>query len=220
MRYQNLLFFLCMGFLVCGISGCGNHLHVGNGHWVTRTRTVLPFERLSIDGHFKIDYHDHQPQSLQVSADQNLLPFVTTHVVAGELRIGLAPGVQLKPSQVIALHLSNNSLEQLSSAGSNQVTLYDMDEPWLRIHAGRGDQLILKGKVQEAIYAADGAAIIDASQLEAKDTTATLTGSSEMLTRTHDRLDVRVSGVSKVSYMGQPVVQQHVSDRGIVKHCA
>ena len=54
------------------LSGCSSHLHHGNGHWVTHQRAVAMYDRININGHFKLTYQDHAGESVRVSGDEKL----------------------------------------------------------------------------------------------------------------------------------------------------
>jgi hypothetical protein len=211
MRLANR-FFLCGILILTLISGCANNLHTGNGKWVTQSRSVPKFDRLNVDGHFKLVYEDHHPRALQVSADENLLPYIRTVVTNGELMISIKPGVRLRTSRVITLHVGSESLEQLTAQGTSDIQLKDLREDWLRVNARGGDVISLQGEVKEAVYDCQDVVKIDASKLATVDTMVKMSGASQVVAHVDERLDVNLSGMAKVSYMGQPKLSTHILD--------
>jgi hypothetical protein len=217
MRLLSIFCYICLGLLLLPLASCANHSFTGNGNWVTQSRSVAKFDRINISGHFRLVYQDQQPHALQVSADSNLLPYVQTTVKNGELLISTKPGAQLRSSKTITLHLSSESLEQVTANGSNQIKLSGLRERWLRVNASGGDRIALEGKVDEAVYDCHGAAKIDASKLSTIDTTVKMTGAGEVVAMAKQQLDADVSGLSKVRYIGTPKVNQHIIDDATVE---
>ena len=209
---QMIVFF---GPLIGGVlfllSACSSHLYNGNGHWVTQKRSVAVYDRINISGHFKLTYQDHAGESVSVSGDQNLLPYVRTHVKHGELMIDTAPGVRINPSKVITIHLRNHSIEQLTSTGVNEVELSHLNEHVLRVNASGGSQISLRGKVDDVLYQGEGVSQINATDLIAYDAHAQLTGASVLHTHVDHRLDAKLAGSSQLRYTGSPEVISNAS---------
>ncbi len=217
MRFLTILCCVCFSMLLLVLSSCANHSYTGNGEWTTQSRSVGKFDRINVSGHFRLVYQDHQSQALQVSADSNLLPYIQTTVKNGELIIDTKPGAQLRASKTITLHLSSESLEQLTANGTNEIKLNGLHERWLRVNASGGDRIALQGEVREAVYDCHGFAKIDASNLSTVDTTVKMSGAGEVIARAKEQLDADISGMSKVRYIGSPKIKRHILDDATVE---
>jgi hypothetical protein len=208
-----LLVLLSMALL-----SCGSELKTGSGHWVTQTRSVAPFDRVSLNGHFKLNYADHQQPGITVSADDNLLPFIHTVVKNGELTINVDPNVRLNASNVITVHLASRHLQSITSSGSNEIQLSGLQEPWFRVKSQGGDHIELQGDVKEVLYDCSGIAYVDATELKAEDVSVTLKGAGEVTVAADQKLNVNLSGVAKVRYLGSPKIDSHLSGRATLSH--
>jgi hypothetical protein len=211
MMRRNVLLGAILSSFIFLLSGCSSHVYRGDGHWVTQKRPVAVFDRINISGHFKLLYQDHLRSHLSVSGDKNLLPFVRTVVKNGELVIDTQPGARIDPSKVITIHLSNETLEQLSSSGVNEIDLTQLRENVLHVNASGGEKVSLQGRVNDVVYNCSGVSRIQANRLVARDAGVRLSGASVLNAYVNHRLDVNVSGAAKVRYTGSPEVVSHVS---------
>jgi hypothetical protein len=197
---------------------CGSYLHEGNGQWVTQERQLLPFDRIKLVGHFKVLYHDHQSRHLSVSADKNLLSYIRTRVQNGELIVDTQPNARLRSSKTITLNLSNESLQEISSSGSNEIQLSNLKENWLRVHSKGGDKIALQGQVKEVLYDSSGVAHINAAQLQTEETSVKMRGAGDVIASANKALSVDLSGRAKVKYLGEPKVSSTLRGNAKVEH--
>src|SRR5579871_539987 len=104
-----------IGFLTGSILGlvgiCGYSIHAlglsgdrrvtGSGVVRSETRQVSGFDTVTLDGVGKVVITQNGHETLTVRAEDNLLPLLRTRVVNGTLRLGTAPGVNLRPTKPI-----------------------------------------------------------------------------------------------------------------------
>ncbi len=95
---------------------------LGNGRVEAEERTVGDFSSISVKGFASVMVH-RGPRRLSVSSDSNILPFVTTAVVGGELRIELEPLTWILRSTELVFEVSVPELSGLRLSGSSEAVL-------------------------------------------------------------------------------------------------
>ncbi len=77
---------------------------------------------------------------MTVKADDNLLPYITTDVVAGTLEIGTKQNTNINPTQAIEYHLTVKSLSSVTLAGFGNIDADKLSSDTLQVKlTGSGD---------------------------------------------------------------------------------
>lgn len=74
-------------FAASAMSSCMLNCIHGSGNMKTETRKVSDFDRISIEGVYKVTLKQDSSQTLVITADDNLLKYIRTTVSGGKLRI-------------------------------------------------------------------------------------------------------------------------------------
>jgi Protein of unknown function (DUF2807). len=92
----------------------------GNGKIVTEKRSLPSFGSINVGGSGILKVH-RGAQKLELTCDSNVLPYITTDVVGGELRIGLKPFTSLINASRIQYEISMPDLNALRFSGSGDA---------------------------------------------------------------------------------------------------
>src|ERR1035437_4088629 len=121
LRFANLLI---IASLVPYLSACHRLWSAiepisGNGHIVSASRDIQPFDGVEFDGGFEVILTQSPATSLQIETDSNLLSYIKSDVESGKLVIHSEGN--LHPTKDIILHLSSPTFRTLEIAGASQV---------------------------------------------------------------------------------------------------
>jgi hypothetical protein len=202
---------------------------------VSETRTLSPFDRVSVSGSGQLVLIQGDQESLTIETDDNLLPLIKSEVTGDSLRIG-PEGVNLNPTETIRYQLRLKSLKELHLSGSLEADAQSIQSDQLlvnisgsgKIHvpsiqasdldlrlSGSGD-IELAGKVDRQKIEISGSGNYRAGKCESQNASIHISGSGDATIWAHLALDATVSGSGTISYYGSPQVSSHVSGSGDV----
>ncbi len=92
----------------------------GNGKVETERRSVPAFSSISVGGSGTLRVH-RGARKLEIACDSNVLPYITTVVSGGELRIGLKPFTSLGNVTKMEFDVTIPELEGVSLSGSGNA---------------------------------------------------------------------------------------------------
>lgn len=215
---------------------------VGSGTPATQTRDVAGFSALSVHGSIDVVVRQAARESVQVSADANLLPLLQT-VVEGSgdqrsLRIQWKPGesittrsravvtvdvvqlgaIALAGSGDLALESLKTPALSLSVSGSSDALLRQLDTADLRISvAGSGD-VQARGKATRLAVSIAGSGDVQTRDLAADEVRVSIAGSGDASVTAARSLEVSIAGSGDVDYAGGATqVRSQVVGSGTVR---
>lgn len=209
----------------------------GNGQMKTESRTAGNFDKISTGGVYNIELQQGNTNSIQVEAEENLLPYIETRISGSELEVTTRNGVNIDPTKKIIVHVTIQQVKRLSASGACSYTgkgpiksdnlklvFSGATHADLELNAGElevgmsgASRVDLKGSCDRVAYKASGAANIDALDFQTREAEIGISGSGEAKVAVEKKLNVNVSGVGKVRYKGNPTVNQSVSGMGNVR---
>lgn len=156
-------------------------------------------------------------ESLTIEAAPEVLPQLTSEVVGGVLRLGVAPGASIETDVPIVYHLTVDTLDSLTVSGAGDVTAPDLRADRLTVEISGAGDVTLGGTVDTQVVTVSGAGDYDAEDLQSTTAEITVDGAGDAVVRVSDRLDATVDGVGSVEYIGDPQVTEDVSGVGSVE---
>ena len=111
------------------LAGCGVTLPgttTGSGAVKTETRTVSGFTAVELAGNGDVKIQQSGTESLSISAEENLLPLLTSEVVDGTLKLGIKDGARIDSTQPITYQVTAKNLTGLDIGGSGNQTATDV----------------------------------------------------------------------------------------------
>jgi hypothetical protein len=211
----------------------------GNGRIKKEKREAsAAVDEISTSGKFKVYITQGNTPSIEVEADENLLPYIETDIREDELRLGPKKGYNIKPTGDIIVRVTVVKLEELAGSGTagfySQGTIKgDKLEVAL---SGRGDaeldlqynklevgisgtgKVRLKGRADEAEIAISGSGDVDAPAMQAQRMEVAISGSGNAYVNASKKLEISVSGSGNVKYKGAATVSQSVSGKAKIEH--
>lgn len=241
MRYLILFMFL-VGIFVLGSRSCGEFSFFGfggvrgEGPLRTETRDVRDFHAVDVGlpGAVEVSVADHF--SVEIQAQENLVPFLKTEVKDGELQLYFDRSVsdakdlkvRITAPAYDALALSGSATMRvltplqgdkldLSIGGSGSIDLPQADVHNLKCSiAGSGD-IRVSGKAQAVEYSIAGSGDITAKALQADTGKAAISGSGTVTCNVTQTLKAEIAGSGDIYYTGSPSVDTDIAGSGKVK---
>jgi hypothetical protein len=203
----------------------------GSGNIKQEVRSQNPFKSISTSGNYNVYIQQGTKHDIQIEADDNLLPYIVTTVEGNELRINTKKGYDIKPSKTINVYVTVEELEELNSSGSGGFysksslkgdkvvfsfsgsTIADMDlnSNALNVRISGSSKINLKGNVAQTNYGISGSGSIEAFDLHSDNVKVQVSGSGNLDVYADKKLDISVSGMSKVRYKGNASLSQSSS---------
>ena len=190
---------------------------IGSGVMVTESRPVRGFTAVVVTGAGHVVIEQTGVESLQVTAEDNIMPFVSTEVRGGRLFLGFEPGVSVSMSRGVEYRISVAGLTEIEASGASRVEVLHVDTPELTARLVGASSYRAAGIADDHHLELVGASRCEAGELASHTVTAHLTGASYGLVRARDRLVVRATGASTLEYFGNPVVDAIVSGGSVVR---
>jgi hypothetical protein len=206
-----------LGLLVV-LSGCSVNLPFtstqGSGAVRTETRTVSGFSAIQLAGNGDVKIEQSGTESLTISAEENLLPLLTSDVVDNELRLGVKDGARIDTTQPITYTVTVRDLTGLDVAGSGTQTATKVKTASLRIQVAGSGSITTTGTADAQDIQMAGSGVYRGSGLMSKTATVNSAGSGNADLAVTDSLDVKIVGSGSVTYTGSPQVKQSILGSG------
>lgn len=208
----------------------------GKGDIMTETRDLSDFHALDISTQGRVDVRTDSVFSVEVSCEENVLPYLETYVDNGVLKIyfsrnvwdvdGLririgAPtwdGFELSGSGDVYVPdpIVGNDLN-LRLSGSGKIKIDDADFVKTTIKVSGSGDVYLNGAGDELTATLSGSGNVEARYFPVKKATAKVSGSGNIRLNVSDLLEAFISGSGDVEYLGSPHVDKEISGSGNVR---
>jgi hypothetical protein len=195
------------------LSGCIHGVN-GSGNRKTEKRDLAAFAAIETSGAFEVEVNCQKPASLEIEADDNLLPLVQTEVRDGVLHVSTTKGYS--SSGGIVLRITVPDLASIKSTGAGKFNVAGVKNDAFEIRSTGAATVVASGQSKSLKISSTGAGTIDAHNLRASDADVSVTGAANVDVYATDELDVTVSGAGRVSYNGNPKVNKKISGAGQV----
>jgi hypothetical protein len=184
----------------------------GSGVRQTQKRDVPAFTSISSEGAFDIEVVCQKEQSLEIEADDNILPLITTEVRGNVLHIKPTQNYSMEDSIVVKITVPN--LEGIDASGAGKFEVTGMKNDKFALDVSGAPVINVSGETKSLTIEANGAGKIDAHNLRATEADVETNGVSTVELHATDRLDVTISGPSHVIYEGNPDVNETINGPG------
>ena len=212
----------------------------GSGRLASESRSLAEFQALALNGSMDLVVRQGATQSVQVEADDNLLPLLETVVEpAGQgatLVVRWKKGQSLYTRSKVRVTVVMSKLSALAASGSGDIRVEAFSTPALKLSlSGSGDarlQDLSTGELGISIsgssdVAASGSATrlkvsiagsgdVRLADLKSDDVSVSIAGSGDAAVNANKTLDVSIAGSGDVSYTGNAAVKSRVAGSGSV----
>lgn len=206
----------------------------GSDNIVIKEFDIDSFERLDFSGIGKIIIKPDNVESLKVEAEDNIIKDLHIFNKGNTLFIGFKKNIiKVIPTRDIVFYLTVKNLEKINITGAGSIECDDIKLNSLSINSsGAGNikmyltaekldinisgagKIELAGEVKTQKINISGVGNYFAQELVSNDCEIDISGAGKAIVNVIQNLDVRLSGVGKVEYLGSPSVVQNISGVG------
>ena len=204
--------------LACSVGACfKTYPSRGSGTIETEARTVNGFTGVELSGNGKLIIEQGDTESLTITADDNLLQYLTSDVEKSKLMLATNVVFSLEPTAPITYRLTVKRLNTLGASGSVIVEASGIRTDSLTIAVNGSGDISISGEADAQKIAVSGTADYKADNFKTKDTSISISGSGKAVIAASNQLDVQIAGTGEVKYIGNPQITQSISGAGSVK---
>jgi Putative auto-transporter adhesin, head GIN domain len=207
-RPRSLLAFAVLG-LAIALVGCGFGGVTGSGPTTVEARSVDPFTGVEVSNGIGLTLHAGAAQSVEVSAETNILPLITTTVEGGVLKIRSTGS--FTTSVGVSVTVSVPELAVLSVSGGSHAQVDGLTGSQLSIDVSGGAVLVATGRAMDVTLSSSGGARADLAALAAKTTSVDLSGGATAALNVSDQVTGSASGGAVATVVGGAKVNVQTS---------
>jgi len=186
----------------------------GSGNIATEVRSITDFTKVEVSSVFQVEITAQKDFAVEVEADDNLLPHITTEVRNGRLEISLDKRV--KTSNPMKVRISAPNIERIDASGASFINLSNLKNSELTVDTSGASKINIAGETGKLIVDVSGASRIDAGNLNAQSANIDAGGASHVNVNVATDLMADASGASRITYSGSPNVSKNTSGAGSV----
>jgi Putative auto-transporter adhesin, head GIN domain len=200
----------CIALLV--VTACS--VTTGSGQLANVQREVSGFTKVELTGQGEVTIEQTGTESLTISAEDNLLPRLTSDVSGDTLVLGTKPNTMIVPTKPITYALTVKDLNGLAVSGSGTINAPKLATTQLTTKISGSGTITVNGAASDQDLEISGSGRYQAAGLTSKTVKARISGSGNASVLATDLLDVQISGSGSVTYSGNPQVKQQISGSG------
>jgi len=179
---------------------------VGSGNVQTESRNVGDFSSVNVNSGFRVQIIQSNNFSVNITADDNVLPHVEVTKSGTVLTVRLAPGFSVQTTTLRAeIAMPTLGGVQLSGGSNVEVTRFSSSND-LTIDLSGGSHLTMTGGANNIDVACSGGSILDLSAFVVNNANVDFSGGSQGTINLNGRLNANLSGGSRLSYVGNPML--------------
>lgn len=168
----------------------------------SETRSANGFSGIAVGGVFQVEITAGKDFSVEVEADDNLLPYIKTEVEGNVLHIEATE--RINSHTPLRVRISAPDIDGVDASGASKFSIIGIDNSSLKIDTSGASKVKIEGETAEIRIEVSGASSIDAESLTARTAVVDASGASSVNLFVTERLVSDASGASKISYSGSP----------------
>lgn len=206
----------------------------GLGEVVSKDFEVSDFNELIFTGIGEINIEQGETESLTVEAQQGIIENLFIRSEEEILEIGYKSGfINILPTKKIKFYLKVRDLNKIeisgagkikcdkfatdsltiSSSGAGSIEM-DVDVDELEVVISGAGRTELSGRANDQKITISGVGSYDAKGLESKNCKIVISGTGKATVNVSETLDINMSGIGSINYIGNPSVTQSVTTGG------
>jgi Putative auto-transporter adhesin, head GIN domain len=187
----------------------------GSGHVITESREVSDFDEVVVMGSGDVVIDVNGTESLEIEAEDNILPLLTSDVVDGRLELGSSGSYST--SRGVRYTITAAMLSGVTVSGSGDVTATGIDGDPIAVRIEGSGNVTLVGTTAGLTVDIEGSGNVEAFDLEATTATVRVDGSGNADVTVVEELAVTINGSGNVVYDGSPTVDESINGSGDVR---
>ena len=210
---------------------------IGSGDVITETRRVANFSAVELNGVGTLKIEQGETESLEITAEENLMPYLQSVVRGKNLVLGVEGFVNISPKEPIIFRLTVKNLERVETSGlgnieiaqlvcddfaleisgSGNATIVDLQAENLKVEVSGMGNVTITGTVEEQRIDFSGAGNYDAPDLYSDQARVEISGTAHAVVWAEKELDVDLSGMGSLQYYGSPQLSTDISGAGSIE---
>ncbi len=174
----------------------------GSGVIKTETRELPKFSAVDFGGAIEMEIVAQKDQRVEIEADDNILPLITTEVKGGTLYISNQQRINWHSK--VKVRISVTDLNSLNVSGASKANASNIKCDNFKLDVSGASKIKLDGETNNLSVEASGASRVEASDLKAVKATADASGASKIYVNATESVEADASGASGISYSGNP----------------
>ena len=235
MKRNSLIILVVLGL---ALTSCGLPVRYttvrGTGNVITESRRVSGFDAVDLSGIGTLIIQQGDSESLEITAEDNLMPYLESRVSGSRLELGVQQFVNIQPTKDIVYHLTvidlsaietsglgNVEMDSLSTAqlsidisGSGNVKIGDLQAEKLNLDVSGMGEITIAGEANDQTVEISGSGSYQAGNLQSSITRVQISGSGNAVVWADEDLNVNISGMGTVNYYGSPVISSEITGAG------
>ncbi len=207
--------------LLCFLAGCVPVVRgtVINGSGVTKTedRPISQVRTVACSAVGTIKLRQGSAESLKITADDNIVPQLTSIVSGGRLTLGVKDNISLRTKLPIVYEITLQNLDGVEISGSANVDAEEISTPQFRCSISGSGAVKATGTAAAQTIEISGSGNFDGKNLAGDSATVAIAGSGNVSVAVQKTLTVKLSGSGSVDYAGTPEVTQTITGSGRVR---
>ena len=213
----------------------------GSGRSTTEVRAVAEFQAIALRGAIDLDLKQGSPTSVQVQADDNLLPLLESVVEPGRdgavLHLRWKSGERISTRSPARVSVTVPELKSIAAAGAGDIRIDSFKTPSFKLSiSGSGDARMAglqtddltvgiagsgdvrgTGQAAKLSLSISGSGDVKLGELRADEVTVRIAGSGDAEVNAQKTLQVSIAGSGDVLYSGEAVLKSSVAGSGSVR---
>ena len=194
----------------------GHRIH-GSGRVITEFRQLPSFTAVAVSGVGRVIIERANRPFVEITADDNVLPYLESHVRGGMLTLGTRSGVSFDDIGEIVYYVGVPYMDEIFLSGAVRGEAYEIDTDYLFVELSGATSLLTEGWARDQEVILSGVASYRALDLESLSARIVASGTANATVWVRERLGVTASGVSWIRYDGNPALDLRVSGLASVR---
>ena len=174
----------------------------GSGNVQTDKRTVNSFKAVEVGGVFIVEITAQKDFSVEVEADDNLLPLIKTESDGETLKIETEQ--RFSTRSPIKVRISTPDVENLRISGASKVSVANLNNDSFSVDSSGASKIKIEGATKTFTVDMSGASKLEAENFKSENVSVDASGASCATVSVSSDLKVDLSGASRVVYYGSP----------------
>ena len=204
-----VILLLAFALSACSVNGypisVTNEKVNGSGKIVTESRDIADIDKVDLKSIGNLTIIQGDTESLTITADDNLMPYITSDVFNHTLEIGMKPNFSVDPTQTIEYKLTVKSLSSITLSGFGNINAEELSGEDIEVKlSGSGNLTVGNFKSENALLRVSGFGNINVDDMVVDQPTFEITGSGNVKVDKMQAvtLDVNISGFGDADIIG------------------
>jgi hypothetical protein len=186
--------------------GNNPNMTIGSGKIVTESRTISGVNAVVATGSGKLILEQGDVDSLTITADDNILPLLTSTVLGGKLTLGMRPGSSYSTRSDIVYKVTVKTLNEVGISGSANGTVTNVRTDSFKVVLSGSGNLTASGSAATQDIVATGSSSFHGDELTGAKVNAKVSGSGSITVNVSEELNASTSGSGNIYYTGNPTM--------------